>query len=289
MYTTIYIDVLLFVNLFVNYFILLATEKICRQRTTVFRRIIGDIVASASSLVIFLPEMNFVLSLITRFMISAVIVFTAFGFKNIRRFFILVGGFYSVSFAYAGICLAVWAVFRPKGLIIRNDAIYFNISPLLLIVTSLVCYFLLLILRRFFGKDHMQSLYYQIQISKCEKSVTLNAFLDSGNQLYDVFSNAPVIIVDFARIKSLLPENDRETLMNFGGDFSGKAAITGYRLIPYSVVGGKGLLPAFRPDQTVVYKGKEKIEIDDCLIALSNDLGGENEALIGKDLLERKA
>ncbi len=282
---TIYIDVLIFVNMFVNYFILLATEKVCKQKVSFWRRVAGDAVASASSLIILLPDMGILLTILTRVLISAVVVLASFGFSNFKRFITLVGGFYSVSFAYAGICFALWLAVKPDGLVINNDAVYFNISPLLLMVTSLVSYGILILCRKFFGKEDT-SLNYQIEITVNNKTVKTTALLDSGNKLYDAFSNTPVVIAEFSQIKSIVSESETKYLMNKNYADPGATSLSGYRLIPYSVIGGKGLLPAFRADRVIIIKGKKQYDISKCLIAVSEDLGGSFGAIINKDLIE---
>lgn len=287
----IYIDVLIFVNFIVNYFILLATQRICRQRAGTLRIFLADALASACSLAVFLPETGAISGVMLRLAVSSAVVLTAFGFRDCKRFFSLLGGFFAVSFAYAGICFGIWAVFKPKGMIIKNDIVYFDVSPLLLICTSAVCYVLLMLLKKHFSKDEGTSLEYTVEITINGQTSSLKGFLDTGNMLYDCFSECPVIIA-----KKQYIHNSAIPNFSFAGGEKGLKQLDGvnlpenlkgFRLIPYCVVGSKGVLPAFKPDGVVISDGKTEYKPDCCFVALSDEQTGEWEALLGKNIFER--
>lgn len=287
----IYIDVLIFVNFIVNYFILLATQRICRQRAGTLRIFLADALASACSLAVFLPETGAISGVLLRLAVSSAVVLTAFGFRDCKRFFSLLGGFFAVSFAYAGICFGIWAVLKPKGMIIKNDIVYFDVSPLLLICTSAVCYVLLMLLKKHFSKDEGTSLEYTVEITINGQTSSLKGLLDTGNMLYDCFSECPVIIA-----KKKYIHNSAIPNFSFAGGEKGLKQLDGvnlpenlkgFRLIPYCVVGSKGVLPAFKPDGVVISDGKTEYKPDCCLVALSDEQTGEWEALLGKNIFER--
>ena len=288
----IYIDVLIFVNFIVNYFILLATQRICRQRAGTLRIFLADALASVCSLAVFLPETGAISGVMLRLAVSSAVVLTAFGFRDCKRFFSLLGGFFAVSFAYAGICFGIWAVFKPKGMIIKNDIVYFDVSPLLLICTSAVCYVLLMLLKKHFSKDEGTSLEYTVEITINGQTSSLKGFLDTGNMLYDCFSECPVIIAKKKYIhNSAIPNfsfaGGEKGLKQLDGSENLPENLKGFRLIPYSVVGSKGVLPAFKPDGVVISDGKTEYKPDCCLVALSDEQTGEWEALLGKNIFER--
>ena len=288
----IYIDVLIFVNFIVNYFILLATQRICRQRAGTLRIFLADALASACSLAVFLPETGAISGVLLRLAVSSAVVLTAFGFRDCKRFFSLLGGFFAVSFAYAGICFGIWAVFKPKGMIIKNDIVYFDVSPLLLICTSAVCYVLLMLLKKHFSKDEGTSLEYTVEITINGQTSSLKGFLDTGNMLYDCFSECPVIIAKKQYIhNSAIPNfsftGGEKGLKQLDGSVNLPENLKGFRLIPYCVVGSKGVLPAFKPDGVVISDGKTEYKPDCCLVALSDEQTGEWEALLGKNIFER--
>ncbi len=276
----------------INYFILLATQRICRQRAGTLRIFLADALASACSLAVFLPETGAISGVMLRLAVSSAVVLTAFGFRDCKRFFSLLGGFFAVSFAYAGICFGIWAVFKPKGMIIKNDIVYFDVSPLLLICTSAVCYVLLMLLKKHFSKDEGTSLEYTVEITINGQTSSLKGFLDTGNMLYDCFSECPVIIAKKQYIhNSAIPNfsfaGGEKGIKQLDGSVNLPENLKGFRLIPYCVVGSKGVLPAFKPDGVVISDGKTEYKPDCCLVALSDEQTGEWEALLGKNIFER--
>ena len=60
----IYIDVLIAVNLFINYFLIISTAKFLHLKTQKSRLILGEILGGIYSLYILLPPTNFFVSLI---------------------------------------------------------------------------------------------------------------------------------------------------------------------------------------------------------------------------------
>ena len=177
-------------------------------------------------------------------------------------------------------------------MIIKNDIVYFDVSPLLLICTSAVCYVLLMLLKKHFSKDEGTSLEYTVEITINGQTSSLKGFLDTGNMLYDCFSECPVIIAKKKYIhNSAIPNfsfaGGEKGLKQLDGSVNLPENLKGFRLIPYCVVGSKGVLPAFKPDGVVISDGKTEYKPDCCLVALSDEQTGEWEALLGKNIFER--
>ena len=62
----IYIDVLLALNLFVNYFLLLCSSILMHRQTRRRRLLLGALIGSSFSFLIFLPDFGFIFTLITK-------------------------------------------------------------------------------------------------------------------------------------------------------------------------------------------------------------------------------
>lgn len=313
----IYLDVLVFVNLIVNFSLLCATKKICRQSCGTIRMILSDLFCSICSFMIFLPNFGAVFDVLIRLFVSSAAVIIAFGFRNIKRFLNLLGGFFSVSFAYGGICFALWYVFKIPGIVIRNSIIYFDLSPIVLIASSAVCYVVLMVLKKHFQSKNNNRLFYTVEITVNDISECFKGFFDTGNMLYDCFSECPVIIVKRSCLKNLskiLPEALLEKSIikdealkqenyalskgfNSITDDRNTTAVSdqktkyndlkGFRLIPYSVVGSKGLLPAIRADRVIIYDIHKSYIPDRCLLAVTDEKDGDWEVLLGNNIFER--
>ena len=61
---------------------------------------------------------------------------------------------------------------------------------------------------------------------------------------------------------------------------------SGIRLIPFTSVGGQGVLPAFRPERCVIQREKEEVTVTDCYIAVTpKKLSTTYRSLLSPDLL----
>lgn len=286
---TIYIDVLFGVNMFVNYFILLACAKITRSRVKFLRMLWGSLLATLFTGVIFLPEVHFILSLLMRLVISGAVTLATFGYGGLPKYLSRLFSFYSVSFGYAGIVLAIWFLFEPPGIMVNNGAVYIHLSPYVLLSSFCVGYFLLLLLRRHFGTEIKRGDIFNMKINFLGKSTEVSVLYDTGNRLKDLFSDLPVAVVNFEEIREILP---LEMEPCFAGGQKNKPPERDehkerYRIIPYSVIGGGGVLPAIKIDRAEVWKNHKKIWENRCIIAVSREYFEEGVGgIIGEDFIK---
>lgn len=109
--TKIYVDVLVVINIFINYFLLSAASLIVRLKPKRIRLAAGAFAGGAYSLVIFLPNIPNILSVFMNFCMSVLLVLIAFAPKKITVFIKEFAAFFAVNFIFAGLMLAVWLVF----------------------------------------------------------------------------------------------------------------------------------------------------------------------------------
>lgn len=292
----VYVDVLFATNLIINYLMLLSVSKLLRHNAKKIRVFLGALSGALYSLVIFFPIISFTYSALMKFIFSMFIVVVTFGFMKERRFALTLIAFYAINFSFAGIMFALWLFFAPNGLLINNGVVYFDISPLMLIFLSVLSYMLIKLYNMLFLHNASEKATYDLTISVEGKSATLKGLLDTGNTLTDIFSEEPVIVVQWDYIKRIIPKSLEATfsaMLNndtVSHDFSTDKWGTRFRVIPFNSVGGFGLLPAFKPDK-IFLKNKDKFyEINDVYIAVCKDklANGEFGALINPDTLRFK-
>lgn len=234
----IYLDILLALNLFVNYFILLSVAKFLYLKPKRLKLVLGACVGAVFSLYIFLPEQNLVFSLIIKILMAILIIGTSFGFKN-SNFLKLITCFCLMNFLFSGLNFVLWFNFRPKSMAFNNGIVYFNISPLVLIFSTVIAYFILEFINRFLGKHICKELYCHVFVKFDNKNTEFDAMLDTGNNLKEPFSNLPVILVRKKDVKNIFDENifDKNNKIN-----------TKFRLIPFCGVSDSGFILGFKPD-----------------------------------------
>ena len=270
---TIYIDILFAVNLFVNYFLLRATSLAAKRVTKPSRTVMGSILGTVYSVVIFFPSIPFVLLLFLKLLFAASIVAVTYGIGTWKAFLKMTFLFFTVNFLFAGIMLGIWMFFPPSGMMVNNSVVYFNLSPVILVTTTIAAYLLIKIYDFITRKNKITRQFYTVSIYYQENKITAKGFVDTGNTLTDFITSTPVIICYYGAIAPLLPENIRELLRDHsppGSDSPYETILQqgNFRLIPCGHIGGGSLLPAFRPDKIVLTAGETSHTIEDVLVGI---------------------
>ncbi len=268
---TVYVDVLVGLNWFVNYFILLGVSKIGKTPLKFWRNLLSGFVLSLGSLAIFLPPMSFLLEGVFRLFFAAVGVLTAFGFGSLRLFLKNLGMFFAATFAYGGIMLGLWYVFRPENMVIHNSVSYISLSPIMLIVFTLISYGVLRLLRKYFGKESGIPSFVTLHIRENNKTVTLQAKVDTGFVLEDIYSHHPMILIS-PKISKKLWDQPLQT----------------FRLLPYETVSGEGMLPLVTVKGITACCENKTVFFHQVSVALGEKEFTESfQGLVGYDFIER--
>ncbi|MGN1130083.1 MAG: sigma-E processing peptidase SpoIIGA [Ruminococcus sp.] len=255
---TIYLDVLIFTNLFEDFIFLLVTKYILRQNIRYYRLLLGSLFGGISSLFVLLPEYNFVFNLIFKLTITAIMVLITFGYTNKKIFLKTYLTLFLLSFLVTGGLIFFYLALRPKGVEIINDTVYFNISPTLLIILTLTIYFILLLYRKLISNHSKASQIHKVRICMDTREVEVDCKCDSGCNLKEPFSNSYVIIVEKILLKNILNEDMK------------------FRVIPFDSLGGSGIIYGFCPEKVYVDNKqlKEQIYIGICENILKTDVKG---------------
>lgn len=280
----VYVDVLIALNLFVNYFILLLTAKICKHGHSLFRCILASFIGALFSLYIFLPDQSFAVEAAAKLVFSAIIVVVCFGFDNLRSFLRRIAIFYAITFLYAGIMMALWMLLKPSTVAINNGIVYFDISPVVLIAATVVSYFVISLIRKLSQRHAEFGERCELVLTLGEKTVSASALVDTGNSLNDVLSDLPVVVIDKKVAEKLVGVFDADVVT---AGAAGPEIQKRFRLIPYRAIGGGGLLPAFKCDSVKAMHGEKQYLIGNAIAAVSNEtLGEDYNAIINPGILQ---
>ncbi|MBQ8203992.1 MAG: sigma-E processing peptidase SpoIIGA [Clostridia bacterium] len=261
----VYADVLIILNIIVDYFLLKLTALITRGGADIKRLLLASVLGGLSSLYIFLPPLSLVFEILIKIFISALMAFAAFGFINIKMFIRRVVTLFAVTFGFAGAMIGVWYAFKPSGMVINNSVVYFNISPVFLIVFSVAGYFISALLRRIFSKSQTEQTC-RVKIGLGKNDIELFALVDTGNSLTDPFGDGEIIITDESVARGLLAGEEKDKR---------------YRAIPCVTVSGTVLLEGYRCDRAEITIDKENYALIKPIIAISNTaLKGDFKAII---------
>ena len=270
----VYADVLVVLNLIVDYFLVLLTAKILRSAISVWRALLSGSIGALSSLCIFIPQSFWLVEFTVRIIICALMTLAAFGFKGAKSFFRGMAVLFGVTFGYAGLMMAVWYIVRPSGMVINNSVVYFDISPTVLIVSSVISYFVISVIRRFLSRTTPDAGECEITLYAQDRESTVKAMIDTGNSIEDILGGKDVIIADKSVVDTLFKADE-------------KGAQSRYRLLPCSTVSGGGMLEGYRCDKAEILLGGRKIRLNSPVIAISKTrLSTETPAIINPKVLE---
>ena len=277
---TLYADILFMVNFFMNSFILWIVAKLTRRKTKARWVLLGAAVMSLLyTLLIAVETLRFMNVAVSSVIILVVGVFITFHPGQLRDFAKIMAVSYAISFMMGGLGMALmfltdvpYAVYH-----IARDWTGFRaaISWQLAFTGMVISYALIKLTLKVIERVGLKrQLICSVTVSICEIKTTFDALVDTGHNLREPLSKAPVIIAEFDEIKTLLPdgikvlfyeknENDLTALASDGAFYSR------IRLIPFSSLGRtNGMLVGFRPD-SVIISAEEEI-ISDGIIGIYN-------------------
>ncbi len=268
--TVIYADILVVINIIINYLLLRATSALTGCQYKISRFLAASAVGGVFSLIIFVENIPVLMNIIIKTTFLIVLVFIAFGSKSAKAFLKCCGAFFIANFAFAGIMLALNITVMPYAAIYKNGVVYFDVDIFTLTVCAIICYAVLSIISRFTKSKVPQKSIYPIRITYGEKTVEGKALFDSGNSLCDCFSGKPAIIAENDFLKNIYGCKDLTDLNNF-------------RLIPFSTIKSAGALPAFMADKTEIMSNGIWLEAKEIYIAVTDKkiVSGGYSALIG--------
>ena len=262
---SVYIDVLLTVNVFIDFILILCTKKALCINTSFKKMLLASLLGGAQSLIALLPPLPFIVNIPIDILSAAAIVFCAFGKCPFKSFVKRTAVFLSLSFSFCGIMLFLYNAFRPKGMEVYNDIVYFNISPVLLIILTLVCYYILK-LTKILTKGGSGSGVCKVEIKVNEQSYFFSAKIDTGCNLIEPFSGDYVIVAEQNIFDDYVPDETKT------------------RIIPFESLGGNGIIKGFPPDEVKI-DGKEIGK--NIYIGICNDvLKGDVKAIVPYDLIK---
>ncbi len=261
----IYVDVLVIVNIYITYFTLKAAAKLLHLGYKTARLTLASVLGGFSALTAVIP-MGFLPAFIIRFILTSAINIIAFGFTGVKPLIIRSCITIATAALVCGgaILLREWTGSSFFGA--AGGYAYFNISVMTLIISTTAVYIILTVFRRLSDRPAEGEM---IKLSICHNNRTavINAYPDSGNNLRDFLTGLPVIVCRKEKIRELLPLDYEEKTDNIP---------SGVRLIPFTSVGGNGIITAFRPDSVTVNRGGEIKKID-ALIGTGGDLSEKED------------
>ena len=273
----IYIDVLLILNLWIDFLLLSATARLRRLPVKRGRLLVAAAIGAVGSCVLFLPPLSIPIALLIRALGTVLLTLIGFGFRGWRVFWQTLLAFFVISGAFAGIAGALWYFITPSGFLVVNGVVYYDAPASLLILLTTVSYVAIWLFEYGMRRRAPRNRYYRLLLRYRGKSLVCRCLYDSGSTLREPFSGKPAVLIDRKAAEPILPSG-------FGSDTP--SADSKIRFVPFRTLGGEGLLPAFEPQYMEISDGEGRVQdITGSYLAVCESLGhGEYTALVGTDI-----
>lgn len=294
---TIYIDIIFLENIIMNSIILYATSIIIKQKTKFFRIIISSGIGAIYSIALYLTNLKIYTSIISKIILSIIMIYIAFKPSNFKNVFKQVVIFYLTSFIFGGVALNLINNFNSDKISIQNG-IYTGEDVFKIIILGAIFALIIVKISIKIIKNKLipKDMYCKIKMKINEKIVETKAMIDTGNLVKEPITNIPVVIVESSLLNGIIPKEILDNLENIlCGNLSNISLeiqneyFTKLRCIPFSSLGKEnGMLVGIKIPEILVQKDDEEKKTSNIIIGLYNKTltkRGEYRALVGADLI----
>lgn len=275
----IYVDVLLVLNGWIDYLLLLAVRRFSGSEAPGWRLALGALVGAGFCLALLLPPLPLWGSLTVKLASAVVMVLIAFRWRGIRLLLRQTMLLFCFSAGLAGLCGMLYFFVAPLDFYVSNGVVYYSVPPLLLVGLTVLCYGVLWVGERWMLRRAPKEHRYTVRLSIGERCVEFPCLYDSGNHLVEPFSGSPVLVLEREIAAGLVSLPESVASLPCDG---------GWRVIPYESIGGSGLLPAFVPERAEVLLPSGAWDLGRCYVAVCPSLDrGEYRGLMGSEMGEK--
>lgn len=288
MRTVIYLDMLVAVNFILDFFLLLGAGKLSGAIAGRRRYLAAAAVAAGLSLVLLLPTQSLPVQLLIKLLGSILPALVAFGLRRPRQMFKAALWYFLLNLLLAGAVLLWSIVLSPAGVLINNLSLYFNISPVTLVLSVLAVYLAIQLFALIFGRPTVQEPAI-IELEIDGMRVRAPVLLDTGFSLRDILTGRPCILLSYPQIKNQLGPRLQSVLEQY---FDGQPLQPGggppILVLPCRTAAGESLLPALRCEGGSIRYQKQCVRIDRVTAAFTRYpiADGKSSGLTGTELLE---
>ena len=275
MAVTLYLDVLLLSNFWLDFALLRACGRMTGSPLRCLRLVLGGMIGAAGSLAVLLPSQPLLLCILGRVMLAGGMVSAAFGFHGLRRLLLQTGLLFLLSMFYAGLILFLSRQNRFVSVYMQNTVPYADLSLIVLLAGAAAASGISVFLARRKGTIGRAEFQLHLRISGCD--LCMPAFSDTGSTLRDAYSGLPVIVCSEASLHAWL--------VKYPDLISAVSDQKGFRLVPVRTVAGQSLLPAFIPELVAVVRTERKEVPLGAMLAVSDQPCGEIPAVVPASLL----
>jgi stage II sporulation protein GA (sporulation sigma-E factor processing peptidase) len=279
---TVYLDVIWFLNFLFDSLLLSLTAMMLKRQIKWWRICLGGLLGSSIILLSFSPLVNIAGNPLIKIVFSIGMVLLAFGYIRFGLFVKTLLFLYLATFLTGGTLIGVHYFIQfdnqlTSELFLASVKGYGDpISWLFVIIGFPIAWYFS---RKSVETMEVAKIQYDqlvnVHFSILNFNYSIKGLVDSGNQLYDPISKAPVMIVSIHQISESIPKElieiaNEPELYIFGNKEIPAAWESKVKIIPCKVVGkDHQLIIAFKPDELKMETKNGTIEVRKALISLT--------------------
>ena len=276
-----------------NSIILYATSIILKIKPKAVRIIISSAIGAIYAIATYITEISIYTSIITKIILSIIMVYVGFNPQNMKNMWKQVLIFYLTSFIFGGVALYLIYFIKPQDVFIKNGIFVGEYVLKAIFLGGIIAYIVIKIsIKIIKTKINAKDMYCNIKIKLEDKEIKTKAMIDTGNLAKEPITNTPVVIVESSLLEEILPKN---ILNNIDNILAGKIEnieqnyISRLRCIPFSSLGKQnGMMLGIKADEILIEKEEERKISRNIIIGIydkSLTKRGEYRALIGLELI----
>ena len=279
-----------------NSIILYATAIMLKIKPSIIRILISGAIGSLYAMIIYVTQFKIYETIITKIILSVIMVYIAFNPQNIKKLCKQILIFYLTSFIFGGVALYLIYFIKPQNVLIKNGLFAGKYVLKVILFGAIVAFVIIkLSIKIIKTKIQPKDMYCKVRLKINGKEIQTTAMIDTGNLVREPITNIPVIIVESSLMYDILPKEIINNLENIlKGNFDDipeeirNTYIAKLRWIPYKSLGKEnGMLLGIKVDGIEVEK-EEIHKVQNVIVGIydkSLTKRGEYRALVGIDMI----
>lgn len=202
---TLYLDLIALLNFFMDFLLLMTVNLTLKRNISIKRMLLGSLLGSLTLIFLFLKTSTIIL-LLFKIITSFFICITTFHFKNWHYTFQNMTYFYMTGTILGGFLyyLNLEFSYKHEGIIFFHHGLSINFI-FLIIISPIILYIYVRSQKKI---KTTYNHYYKLNITfKDNKTLSVNAFLDTGNKLKDPITNKSIILVEEKVLEKISQKN----------------------------------------------------------------------------------
>ncbi len=262
---TVYLDVLVALNLMLTWAMLRCTALLNHAHASRLRIAAASLAGGLSALVMLLPGLSAMVLTAVRLAAAGGIVLIAFGRQPRRAYLRLTLTFFLVSVLFAGVMVALAAFVSPPGMAVRNGTVYFHVSAVWLTAAAVAGCAAAKIFSWLFEKRMPVQLTDKFVVHSCGQQAELLLLIDTGNRLQSF--GKPVAVVGIQAVSGVWPDDLVGCCTSLSAAASAGRWKSKLRIVPCKTAAGERLLTGV---ESVLVRQRDGAAFD-CVLALADE------------------